>query len=100
MHSRAEDNYVDDKPRYISHLDTTTIRIISYTDYKLLSVKAVQSLLRDQHLVITDFPTEQVAQTDQVIEFDEAGLQLLTNLEAPIEFQGKSNFIGACQGIN
>ena len=82
---------MDGKPRYISDPDTTSIHILSYADYKLLSVRAVQYLLRNQHLVITDFPTEHVAPTDQVIEFDEAGLQLLTNLEAPIEFQGKSD---------
>ena len=55
-----------------------------------MSVNAVQSLLRDYHIAITGFPTEQAVETDQV-DFDEAGLQLLKNLEAPIEFQGKSS---------
>jgi len=81
-------NYVNDQPRYISAPDTSHVRVLSYADYKLMSVEAVQSLHRDRHLAITDFPTEQVVPTDQV-DFDEAGLQLLTNLEAPIEFQGK-----------
>jgi len=33
---------------------------------------------------------ELVVPTDQEVAFDEAGLQLLTNLDAPIEFQGRS----------
>jgi len=55
-----------------------------------MPVRAVQMLLRDYHIAIMGVPTEQIVNVDQV-EFDEAGMQLLTNLEAPIEFQGKSS---------
>lgn len=53
-----------------------------------MSTKAVQDVLRNQHMVITEFPIELVVPTDDV-KFDEAGLQLLKNLEANIVFQGK-----------
>ena len=81
-------SYVGDQPRYISDPDASHIRILTYAEYKVKSAGEIQSLLRDYHLAITDFPTDQVVPTDR-IDFDEAGLQLLTNLEAPIEFQGK-----------
>ena len=82
------ENYVQDRPRYTSDPDTSHVRVLTYAEYKVKSVGEIQSLLRDYHLVITDFPTNQVVPTDRV-NFNEAGLQLLTNLEAPIEFQGK-----------
>ena len=81
-------NYVENQPRYVSDPDTSQICVLTYAEYKLKSVEEIQSLLRDNHLAITGFPTDQVVPTDRV-DFDEAGLQLLTNLEAPIEFQGK-----------
>lgn len=54
-----------------------------------MPVKLVQAVLRHQHILITDFPTELIVPSDQPVAFDEAGLQLLTNIENTIEFQGK-----------
>jgi hypothetical protein len=51
-----------------------------------MSVSEVQKKLRLRHLVITDMPVEQV---DVPVEFDEAGLQELTNLDSKIHIQGK-----------
>ena len=81
---------MNDQPRYISDPGTSHIRVLGYAEYKAMPVNEVQSLLRDYHIVITGFPTEQVVETDHV-DFDEAGLQLLKNLEVPIKFQGKSS---------
>ena len=81
------ENYVEDQPRYISDPKTSHVKVLSYVEYKCMAVSEVQLLLRDQHLVITDFPIQQVVEAEQV-DFDEAGLQVLTNLEAPIEVQG------------
>ena len=88
LHELVVENYVQDRPRYTSDPDTSHVHVLTYVEYKVKSVGEIQSLLCDYHLTITDFPTDQVVPTDQV-DFDEAGLQLLTNLEAPIEFQGK-----------
>ena len=88
MHDLVVENYINDAPRYISAPDKSHIRVLTYRDYKAKSVKAVQALLRHQHLLITDIPIEQVVQVDQPIQFDAAGLQLLKNLQAPIPFQG------------
>jgi hypothetical protein len=89
LYDFVETNYVKGKPRYISDPKTSHIRIISYVQYKALSVKEVQTMLRDRHIVITDFPVEEIIPTDGPVAFDEAGLQVLRNLEAPIKFQGK-----------
>jgi len=88
LHDLVKQNYVNNQPRYISDPGTSHICVISYADYKFMPIKAVQFFHRAYHLAITGFPTKQVVETDQV-NFDKAGLQLLTNLEAPIEFQGK-----------
>ena len=61
---------------------------MNYAEYKAMNAKEVQSVLRDQHIVIMVFPMQLIVPTDAV-NFDEAGLQLLKNLEAPIVFQGK-----------
>ncbi len=74
-------NYVNEKPRYLSEPKSSYITVIKYADYKAMSVKAVQDELRNRHIVITEFPTELIVPTDNV-KFDEAGLQLLKNLEA------------------
>lgn len=89
LHKLVEKHYVKGQPRYISDPHTSYIRVLTYDEYKALSVNAVQSLIRNYHLVITGFPIEQIVDTDHV-NFDESGLQLLKNIEAPIEFQGKS----------
>jgi alpha-D-ribose 1-methylphosphonate 5-phosphate C-P lyase len=88
MYKRVVKNYIDDKPRYLTDPESSFVKVIKYTDYKAMSVKMVQDVLRNQHIVITDYPIELIVPTDTV-EFDEAGLQLLKNLEAHIQFQGQ-----------
>ena len=83
----------------MSQPDTSHIRVLSYADYKAMSVQAIQSLLRDYHIAITGFPTQNIVEADHV-DFDETGLQLLTNLEAPIEFQGKLSQSFSLHNIN
>ena len=80
--------YVDNKLRYLTEPNSSFIKVIKYTDYKAMSAKMVQDVLRNQHIVITEYPIELIVPTDTV-KFDEAGLQLLKNLEAHIQFQGK-----------
>jgi len=76
------------KPCYLSDPTSSLIRVMNYAEYKAMNAKEVQSVLRDQHIVITAFPMQLIVPTDAV-NFDEAGLQLLKNLKAPIIFQGK-----------
>jgi hypothetical protein len=83
------ENYVDNKPRYITAPDTSHVKLLTYQAYQAKSVKEIQALLRGHHLLITGYPTEKVIQNDTPVKFDEAGLQLLKNLEAHIPFQGK-----------
>ena len=70
------------EPRYQS-----AVKVIPYAQYRKLSVAEVQTILRLQHIVITDIPTEQ---DDMPVQFDEAGLQELTNLDSKIHIQGES----------
>jgi hypothetical protein len=88
MHDLVVKNYIKEAPRYITAPTKSRISILNYEDYKSLSVRGVQSLLRTHHLLITDIPIEQVVPVDQPVSFDAAGLQLLKNLEAQIPFQG------------
>jgi hypothetical protein len=88
LHRGIRKDYVEGKPRYLSDPGSSCIKVTTYADYKRMSTKAVQDVLRKQHIVITEFPIELVVPTDDVV-FDEAGLQLLKNLEANIVFQGK-----------
>jgi hypothetical protein len=81
--------YVDGKPRYITDPRTSHLKVLTYEAYKALSVKEIQALLATKHLLITGYPTEKVVQIDSPAKFDEAGLQLLKNLEVRIPFHGK-----------
>jgi hypothetical protein len=65
----------------------SAIEIIPYAEYQKLSVSETQMKLQLHHLVITGVPTEQ---DDMPIRFDEAGLQVLTNLDSKIPIQGES----------
>jgi hypothetical protein len=88
LHRHAVERYVDGKPCYISDPDKSRIRVMKYADFKALTAKAVQGVLRNHHILITEYPIELVVPADDV-QFDEAGLQLLKNLETNIPFQGK-----------
>jgi hypothetical protein len=65
----------------------STIEVIPYIDYERLSASEVQSKLSLRHLVITDVPSEY---GETPIEFNEAGLQVLTNMDSKIHIQGES----------
>jgi len=81
---------VNGRPKYLSDPDNSAIKVLEYREYEKLSVPQVQAILRSQHIVINNFPQEQVVPTRGPIAFDEAGLRHLRNLESPIKFQGKS----------
>jgi hypothetical protein len=70
------------KPRYLEEGYFSSVQVIPYEKYKAMSTAEVQGCLRLHHLVITGMPTE-------VVEFDESGLQALTNLESKVHFHGK-----------
>ena len=88
MYNLVVRNYINNAPLYISAPEKSHIKVLTHQEYKAMSVKVVQTLLRWKHLLIMDVPIEQVVQVDQPIQFDTAGLQLLKNLQAPILFQG------------
>jgi hypothetical protein len=77
-------NYANNKLCYLSDPPLSRISVFQYADYKAMNAKAVQNVTRDQHIVITEYPIELIVPTDTV-KFDEAGLQLLKNLEVPID---------------
>jgi hypothetical protein len=64
----------------------SAIEIIPYAEYQRLSVSETQTKLELRHLVITGVPTEQ---DETRVQFDEAGLQVLTNLDSKIPIQGE-----------
>lgn len=81
----VEECYKDGKPRYLSDESSSHIKLISHAEYMNMSVKDVQDLLRQKHILLTDTPL-------CPLNFDEKGLQVLTNLDAMIEFQGSFTF--------
>ena len=88
LHHHAVKHYVDGKPHFISDPDNSHIRVMKYVDFKALTAKAVQGVLQNHHILITEYPIELVVPTDDV-QFNEAELQLLKNLETNIPFQGQ-----------
>ena len=66
-------------PRYLD--GQSSIEVIDNAEYLKLSIPQIQEKLRLRHLVITGRPTE-------TVDFDESGLQVLTNLDSKVQFQG------------
>ena len=83
------ERYVDGKPRYITDPDTSHVCVLTHEEYKAKTVKEIQDLLATHHILITGYATENVVQVDRPPKFDEAGLQLLKNLQACIPFHGR-----------
>ena len=77
-------NAENGQPRYLVEGYQSGIEVIPYEEYKRLSASEVQSKLAVRHLVITHIPME----LDETVEFNEAGLQELTNLDSKIHIQG------------
>ena len=71
------------QPRYLQEESFSSVKVIPYTQYKTMSTMEIQLMLRTWHLLITGMPTE-------VLEFDESGLQELTNLDSKVCIQGVS----------
>jgi hypothetical protein len=69
-------------PRYLEEGYMSSVEVIPYEQYRKMSTAEVQNKLRLRHLVITGMDTEEV-------EFDESGLQELTNLESKVHIQGE-----------
>ena len=70
------------QPSYLADPNTSSIEVIAYDRYKEMSAAEIQGCLRERHMVITGMPTEPV-------EFDEFGLQELTNLDTKIHIHGE-----------
>lgn len=70
------------KPRYLDEHLQSSIKLVSYEKYRTMTTQEVQGYLRYRHLLITGMPTE-------AVEFDEAGLQELTNLQSKVHFHGE-----------
>ena len=90
LFDNVEKNYLQKYPRYISSPRSSFIEVIDYTKYQALSVRQVQSILAGKHIVITNIPPAQLGGTHGPVEFDEAGLCHLRNLDSPIKFQGNA----------
>jgi hypothetical protein len=73
-------------PRYLDKGYQSAIEVITYAEYQRLSVAEAQAKFRLRHLLITDVPSE----LEEPIQFDEAGLQELTNWDSKIHIHGKS----------
>ena len=71
-------NAASGNPRYLEEDHFSS----PYDQYKTMSTSEVQERLRQRHLVITGMPMDPV-------DFDEHGLQELTNLESKVPFQGE-----------
>lgn len=69
-------------PRYLEEGCVSTVEVIPYEKYRVMTTSEVQNRLRYRHLVITGMDTEEV-------KFDESGLQELTNLESKVHIQGE-----------
>jgi hypothetical protein len=76
------------RPRYMEKGYQSTVEVIPYAKYRKLSVSEVQTILRLRHIVITDVPTDL---DDMPVQFDEAGLQELMNLDSKVHIQGESH---------
>jgi hypothetical protein len=75
-------NTASGNPRYLEEGNCSSVQVITHDRYKAMSTSEVQDRLRLHHLVITGMPTE-------AVEFDETGLQELTNLESKVHIQGE-----------
>jgi hypothetical protein len=75
-------NAASGNPRYLEEGHFSSVQVIPYDQYKTMSTSEVQERLRQRHLVITGMPMDPV-------DFDERGLQELTNLESKVPFQGE-----------
>jgi hypothetical protein len=78
----AED-YVDGKPPHTVEGAISVFHILTQEEYDKKSVREIQDILRQQHIVIVDRPQSRV-------KFDANGLRTLTRLNEPVSVQGVS----------
>ena len=70
------------------------VEVLTYERYQEMSTSELQDKLRYWHLVITGMPTEEV-------QFDESGLQVLTNWDSSVHMQGDFVlYLNACPLIS
>lgn len=82
FHRHVEQCYHRDQPLCISYSELSPVKVLSQAEYSKMSANEVQTLLKTKHMVITDIPND-------TVQFDEDGLQILTNLDAQIDIRGK-----------
>jgi len=80
---QLEEDYIDGKPRHVVEGATSVFHILTQEEYDKKSVKAIQEILRTQHIVI-------VGRQQPQVKFDANGLRTLTRLNEPVSIQGVS----------
>jgi len=81
-------NVSNGQPQYLEEGYQSSVEVVAFVNYQKLTVSEVQAKLHLHHLVITGMPL----QGDTPIEFDEVGLQELTNLDSKIHIQDRLAF--------
>jgi len=81
-------NASNGQPQYLEEGYQSSVEVVAFADYQKLTVSEVQAKLHLHHLVITGM----LLQGDTPIEFDEVGLQELTNLDSKIHIQARLAF--------
>ena len=80
---QLEREYIDGKPPHVVEGAKSVFHILTQEEYDKKSVRAIQEILRTQHIVIVDRQQSQV-------KFDANGLRTLTRLNEPVSIQGVS----------
>lgn len=80
---QLERDYVDGKPPHVVEGAKTVFHIVTQEEYEEKSVRAIQDILRTQHIVI-------VGRQQSRVKFDANGLRTLTRLNEPVSIQGAS----------
>ena len=62
------------------------VEVLTYERYQEMLISELQDKLHYRHLVIMGMPTEEV-------QFDELGLQVLTNWDSSVHMQGDSALV-------
>ena len=78
---QLEEDYIDGKPPHVVEGAMSVFHILTQEEYDKKSVRAIQEILRTQHIVI-------VGGQQSRAKFDANGLRTLTRLNEPVSIQG------------
>jgi hypothetical protein len=80
---QLEEEYIDGKPPHVVEGAKSVFHILTQEEYDEKPVRAIQEILRTQHIVI-------VGGRQLRTKFDANGLRTLTRLNEPVSIQGVS----------